>query len=331
VKIFVAVLLSAICGLVSAETLYRPDSSKVEFTIGCCYNTAEFHPEKHDYYPDVAFRPLFIESRTVTSDVVDSGLVPSNFTPSFPGEPYFVPFKKEFRDKYIKDKIGDTVLVIWSEGSFRGVINNIGMYYGYELENPICWIKALKIDLKKEMHLYNPIIVLRHQGKYRGPILHFEKYALTDSADLLLADSLKNALVDKWIVWAKTYPDRYDDGIIKETIGDSTAKTITCFRNTAASNTDTVIWVVNFHTMAAAAELMIYRIIENDGKISITELHFEYDSGEDISIHYATDINGDGNLEYLINYYDGICYDDVLYELKSDKFDQIASGCMEIN
>jgi hypothetical protein len=329
--IFIAVLFWELSGLVSAETLYRPDSSKVEFTMGCCYNTIEFYPESTNYIPEVSFGPIFLESVNVTSEVEDSGLTQSNFISSFPGEPYLVPFKREFLNKYLKDKIGDTVLVIWREGSFRGIITEIGKYYGYELEYPICRLKALKMDLRNNLHLYNPIIVLRHRTKYRGPLIHFEEYVLIDSTEILLADSLKKALVNKWIAWAKTYPDRYDDIRINETISDSTAKTITCFRNTAGTNKDTAIWVVNFQTMAAAAELMMYRIIKNGDNTSITELHFEHDNGEDITIHYATDINGDGNLEYLIQYFDGICYDDVLYELKNGQYNHISDGCMAIN
>jgi hypothetical protein len=327
--ICLTVLLSTLRGFSSAETLYRPDSSKVEFTMGCCFSTYLFHPDDSSLTPEITFEPLFSIPGIETTKVIYSGLNDSGFVVPPDGYPYYLPFKNDFIAKYLKDKVGDSVLIIGNKETILGEIIEIGVYCDNLSDRPICRFKPLKPDAKDNSFENNHIIALRNQSSYSGPIYHYNKYELVDSAEQKLADTLKEIVASYWATNANISNKSLENDMITDIYGDSSRKSISCYKRIDGPETDTMFWVTYFYEISDSPIYMIYLIFKSQGIYKYQSLMPYGQYINSINVIMATDINNDGQLEFLLHLWDEYTDYDELYQLDGDQFKFIVYGCRE--
>jgi hypothetical protein len=325
--IFLTVLLYALCGLVSAETLYRPDSSKVEFTMGCVYYY-QSDVNDSEYQASLACIPIFKEPadslREITYDAMDFENV--KFYPRT-GLPYYVPLKKEFIDSAITDKIGDTLLIVHENGTLLCVIYSIGLDNGTLDNTPFCLLKPFD----GKTNITGNIIAARKTKSYNGPIIHFESYNITDSLQLALADSLGRELSREWAKWAWGQEYAYRKYEITNMTLDPNRRHYDFYRPAGKMNTDTSFWGIYFNTDASGDCFNLYKVLNSSDKIVTQKLLAKHIESIHFQILFAVDLNEDGNLEYITANFAGLTNDNDMYQIRNNTWIMIASGCWEGN
>jgi hypothetical protein len=325
--IFLAVLLYGLCGFSSAETLYRPDSSKVEFTMGCCYYY-QSDVSDSEYQASLACIPIFKEPadsfREATYDAMDFEAV--KIYPRT-GLPYYVPLKKEFIDSAISDKIGDTLLIVHENGTLLCVIYSIGIDNGTLDNTPFCLLKPLN----KNTDITGNIIAIRRCKSYSGPIIHYNSFKLADTLQLSIADSLNRELSQEWAKWARGEIYTYRETDIVKKTNDPNRRHYDYFCMESEANPDTAFWAIYFKTDACGDCFNIYRTINKKGKIVTQKLLTEYTESIQFEILFAVDLNQDGNLEFIIANFAGLTHENEMYEMTNNTWRILASGCWEGN
>jgi hypothetical protein len=87
---------------------------------------------------------------------------------------FFYPFSNDFIDRYLEDRVGDSVLVVWPGGRFYANIDYIGIgdtpaNYGY-----YCILKPLE-EIILPPTTDDILLVFRHNHFYSGPVCGFRK------------------------------------------------------------------------------------------------------------------------------------------------------------
>jgi hypothetical protein len=327
----VALLLCSLCGLASAETLYREDSTKVEFTMGCWYNNGISQAKDAINSPEILFDPLFITPGIETTGVIENALDYGQLDSFSIGYSHFISYKTEFISEYFKDKIGDTISIICPKGTFLGTIKDIGFEEDFESTGPRCRLWPIDINLIHDFIGYNQIIALRNYPKYIGPIFHFEPYNIHDSSEIILAEALKDTVAFYWAEYVSVKDRSYDKEAIRKLYNDSKRNNISCFKRIEEPLSDTMFWAVYFEGYDGAPTYMVYLVVKYQEKLIFKPLFPYGQYGDNIEIVMAMDLDGNGKLEYLIRSSNVTTTNDELYKLEDGEFRLLAHGCSGMN
>lgn len=104
---------------------------------------------------------------------------------------HLIPVPDSFATRYIKDIPGDTVMVLWSGGKFKAVIDDIVYYIsgGGCYSEFVCVLEPIT-EITNRPKRFKDFIALRKEKFYDGPIIPYIEYQLDDSSYLAIVDSL---------------------------------------------------------------------------------------------------------------------------------------------
>jgi hypothetical protein len=326
-------VLAAICVItisvsLTAETLYRPDSSRIEFTMGCVTSCGSFINCQTGTYLTIQCPPiLFKEDSLIDYDERYYGADWKSFGSDQTPLPYFIKFKPEFLKKYITDNIGDTIMVIYEDGSFLATINEIGWANGNTYDELMCHASPIgQIPLPTKCGYYN-VICVRNMKIYSGPIIKFWPFQITDSLSMPLLDSLKNIVAQSWVDTTAKYNPYYDNSKMQDIFSDPNRRVAACYRNITKSNQDIRFWAVYLNDDAATWKLGLFRMEYMKG-IPIVKTYIPDINGSvEFQIQFAIDLNNNSNLEYIVEDYTDESSLPEYYEDLGVEWRWIACGC----
>ncbi|HBC47500.1 MAG TPA: hypothetical protein DEO84_10995 [candidate division Zixibacteria bacterium] len=110
---------------------------------------------------------------------------------------FFYAFSDSFIDTYIKDRVGDTVMVVGSNGRFKATITAIGMGYTMLSHHPYC-ILLPNEKLAEPPKLIDILLIFRKGHFYNGPIYGFHNIKLNDSNYPNMIQKVSNIFGNSW-------------------------------------------------------------------------------------------------------------------------------------
>ncbi len=228
---------------------------------------------------------------------------------------HLIPVPDSFVTRYIKDMPGDTVMVLWSGGTFKTIIDDILFFKGNCSSEFVCVLEPIS-EIKNRPKRFNDFIVLRKEKFYDGPIIPYTRYQIDDSSYLAIVDSLtremtRTRLVEDSIQFEHSLA-RIPDDRREQYIANHEKRTADAnypFREIrfnlygieSEEIPDTLYLMVvgdMGRESAWVAQLELTRV--EGGWKTRTMSESETGSYGNV-IRFALDLNGDGILEYFIN------------------------------
>jgi hypothetical protein len=110
-----------------------------------------------------------------------------------PAEDHYFSVPWDTVSNLVQDNLGDTLMIMWSAGRFRGIIRDYAFYEGFCNGDLYCVLEMLD-TVPKPLSDDLTYIALRRTRFYSGPLVSYSRYKLPDSIQILLADSLGNIM-----------------------------------------------------------------------------------------------------------------------------------------
>lgn len=228
-----------------------------------------------------------------------------------------IPIPDSFASRYIKDVPGDTVMVLWSGGKFKAIIDDIVDYMGVCYSELVCVLEPIT-EIKNRPKRFSDFIVLRKEKFYDGLVIPYIEYQVDDPSYLAIVDSLRREMTRTWqaedsmrfeLSLARTPEDRKEQYIAN--------------RKKLAAEADYPFYDIGFHPYGIESEEVpdtLFLMVVGDlsfatefswvAQLQLTRVDGiwktrtmsdpETGSYKNI-IRFAIDLNGDGILEYFIN------------------------------
>ena len=227
----------------------------------------------------------------------------------------FEAFDDSSLDKYFKALPGDSVLIIWKQGTTRAVIKQIGKYDNGCNQDLMCCLELAYPD--EECPNGKFIVLTSHELiNYTGPFIPYDSYEIDEPAIPVLEDSLRNVLIEAFIdhkintsmnsfdlTWNKSKQDRKRKEILeridKHNIRENYMH-LRYFGRKQSQVPDTLLLcATTFLGGMEQAWVADYKLIRSDNGWHLETLR-EPDYGYGVKkLMAAVDLNGDGELEYL--------------------------------
>jgi hypothetical protein len=197
-------------------------------------------------------------------------------------------------DNHIKDRVGDTVMVIYAGIREYGVIDTI-VYYWPELEEGVvCVVRSLGTKFKSAGYPPN-VMILRKEKFYTGPFIPYIEYKFVDNSYLNMKDSLKTVMINSFV---QEYSGNFNE------TGENPFYNIyvACFGKKSKSIPDTLYMVYACYASSESSWMTLLKI-HKEGYQWIPETILKPHRGPTIAIDFncAFDLDNDGVLEYYIN------------------------------
>ena len=233
-----------------------------------------------------------------------------------PHQPYhLIPVPDTFATRYIRDMPGDTVMVLWSGGTFKAVIDDIVYYMAVCYSEFVCVLKPVT-EIENRPKRFDDFITLRKEKFYDGPIFPYTEYRVDDSSYLAIIDSVtremvRTRVVDDSIGYEQNLarmPEKWKEELIskhKEHASDPNYPfyEVRFYLYGRESNEipDTLYLFVVGATGGESSWVGQWELSRSGG-VWKTRTMSEPDLGSYSNIiQFAFDLNGDGVLEYFIN------------------------------
>jgi hypothetical protein len=117
---------------------------------------------------------------------------------------FFYAFSDSFINTYIKDRVGDTVMVVGSNGRFKATIAQIGIGYTMLSHQPYC-ILVPNEKLAEPPKLIEILLIFRKGHFYNGPIYGFHNIKLNDANYPNLIQKVSNIFGNSWKIVEHNY------------------------------------------------------------------------------------------------------------------------------
>jgi hypothetical protein len=234
-----------------------------------------------------------------------------------PRQPYhLIPLPEGFIETHIVDTPGDTVMILWSGGTFKAVINDILFLEDVCNGEIVCALKPIT-ELKDRPKRFRDFIALRKEKFYDGSIIPYTEYQINDSSYLAIVDSITQVMTrtrlaennarfeeqlarmpedrkEQYIAnWEKRTADAYYPlsdiryhlyGIESGEVPDQLFLMVIGYTSSTEAS-----WAAKLE-LTPAENGWRTKTISEPGLGSFSYI-----------IRFAFDLNGDGELEYLIN------------------------------
>ncbi|UCE65304.1 MAG: hypothetical protein JSU85_10560 [Candidatus Zixiibacteriota bacterium] len=236
-------------------------------------------------------------------------------------------------ENHIKDRVGDTVMVICSGTREYGIIDTVVYYWPEVEEGVVCVVRSLGAEISSPG--YPPdIMILRKDKFYNGVFIPYVEYTFVDYSYLDLKDSLKAVMIDSYVnhmisfydslvnkaYYARmiTALDRFEK--LKET-GENPFYTTSarCYGEKSDIIPDTLYMVYSCWQNSEGCWMTLLKIHKEGYQwIPQTILEPHRDVTTSIEFNCAFDLDNDGVLEYYIN--------NSIYQFKNGELKLIHGG-----
>lgn len=287
----------------------NPNTEKI-FTFGYKYDVGKTIIYKDTVYRDsdmplgnLKDKDFLICSVLPTADSVEAFYDAALSRDVEYGKDYFVSFKPEFIKKFIKDQIGDTIMVLWAGGRFLTRIVDIGRSWGY-----VCVLEPVS-KLDDALGAGEYFIAFREGSYYFGPVFRCSQFTIEDSSYKELINILSAPLIRSWEIDRKGYAE------------DSCDVKLVAYQRDPFRENDTILVEASCRFALddnhdLGAEYIAYKI-NNSWKFNTL-----YSPGiitNNSIISFAMDIDDDNTLEYLMWSHEGPAVMATIFEIRNGK------------
>jgi hypothetical protein len=307
--------------------LFRPDSSKIEFTMGCVTYSHSYNNCRTDTTLTIQFIPSLIQGDSLTDSLLQRAVEWNSIDSIHQRRPYFINAEQQFIEKYIKDKVGDTISVVCEIGCFRAIINEIGLVNGLNKKEFVCRAIPIEEFPIPQSNDYFNILCLRNSNDYLGPIIHYKPFQISDFNDVKIVDSIRiNA------------QNHRESPVIKDTVTEDEFvecrnykirdwQIPTCYKSFDNSFKAPIYWVLYTVDDSTSWECAIFKVKSSSKRTKVRPVLPTLPNCARFQIQYAVDINQDGKLEYIIENHNEKSTLPALFEDYGDHWRLIANGC----
>lgn len=164
-------------------------------------SSVEYHYEQGITFGFMSYGQMFCDPEYREGKMVDRNFITEELGISLPqNEGNFTPIPDNMLTQHIKDKSGDSVMVIWPGGKFRAVIKEIGYYTSVCDEGLGCMLEPTD-PMPRSLPRALGYLVLRKGRFYDGPVIRYIEFNMRHDAYPFSVDFIISYMNLTWRVY----------------------------------------------------------------------------------------------------------------------------------
>ncbi len=233
------------------------------------------------------------------------------------GREHFIPLPDDYIARYVKDRIGDTVMVLNSAGRYLAIIDEVGYWIGGCSSGMECSLRPIEQHVPVPSGQRN-LVVFRKGRFYNGPIIPFQRYQIDDPSYLSWENSVKEILTATYKTYDKVISEEQRRGAPKKILAkDGTYHevgprddkprsyelhpfNIRAFGPLSENKPDSLYIAASGATGGEASWFALYKAHLSEKGWEFRTVMEPWRGPWRYDIYCAFDLNEDGKLEYLI-------------------------------